>query len=50
MTDTTSTAIPAAIASDPVPQPVLEIDDLSVSFSGRSGTHQALKGVSFSLN
>ncbi|NKI73850.1 ABC transporter ATP-binding protein [Dickeya sp. CFBP 2040] len=50
MTDTTSTAIPAATVSNPAPQPVLEIDDLSVSFSGRSGTHLALKGVSFSLN
>lgn len=30
--------------------PVLEIDDLSVSFSGRSGKHVALKSVSFSVN
>ncbi|MEQ9889301.1 ABC transporter ATP-binding protein [Pectobacterium zantedeschiae] len=40
----------AATAPGNAPRPVLEIDDLSVSFSGRSGTHQALKGISFTVN
>ncbi|KAB8313443.1 ABC transporter ATP-binding protein [Erwinia endophytica] len=30
--------------------PVLQVDDLSVSFSGRSGRNLALKGVSFTIN
>jgi len=30
-------------------EPVLAIQDLSVSFRGRSGEHQALKGISFAL-
>lgn len=32
------------------PSPVLRVEDLSVSFSGRSGKNLALKGVSFTLN
>ncbi|AOR63310.1 ABC transporter ATP-binding protein [Pectobacterium wasabiae] len=40
----------AATAPGNAPRPVLEIDDLNVSFSGRSGTHQALKGISFTVN
>ncbi|WP_192456387.1 ABC transporter ATP-binding protein [Musicola keenii] len=49
MTDTTLIES-TATASGQAPRPVLEINDLSVSFSGRSGTSEALKGVSFSLN
>ena len=30
--------------------PILQINDLSVTFSGRQGKTQALKGVSFSVN
>ena len=30
--------------------PILQINDLSVTFSGRQGKTQALKGVSFSIN
>ncbi|MFP1779921.1 dipeptide ABC transporter ATP-binding protein [Lonsdalea quercina] len=50
MTDTQSTKPTTAIASGSAPRPVLEINDLSVSFNGRSGNHLALKGVSFTLN
>jgi glutathione transport system ATP-binding protein len=32
------------------PSPILQINDLSVTFSGRQGKTQALKGVSFSIN
>ncbi|MEE8728723.1 MAG: ABC transporter ATP-binding protein [Rahnella inusitata] len=32
------------------PVPILQINDLSVTFSGRQGKTQALKGVSFSIN
>ena len=47
MTDTqrTSPATRAASAS-----PVLAIQDLSVSFHGRSGENQALKGISFAIH
>jgi len=47
MTDTrlTSSANSAAGSS-----PVLDIRDLSVSFRGRSGENQALKGISFAIN
>ena len=31
-------------------RPILQVKDLSVSFSGRQGQTQALKGVSFSIN
>ncbi|PWC12277.1 glutathione ABC transporter ATP-binding protein GsiA [Brenneria roseae subsp. americana] len=50
MTDITQTGAVTATAPGKATRPVLEINDLSVSFSGRSGTHQALKGVSFTLN
>ena len=33
-----------------VSEPVLAIDDLCVSFTGRAGKHTALKGVSFTVN
>ncbi|EHD19612.1 MULTISPECIES: ABC transporter ATP-binding protein [Brenneria] len=50
MTDITQTGAIAATAPANAPLPVLEINDLSVSFSGRSGKHPALKGISFTLN
>ncbi|OSN01184.1 glutathione ABC transporter ATP-binding protein [Lonsdalea populi] len=50
MTDIKPTTPTAATASGNAPRPVLEINDLSVSFNGRSGNHLALKGVSFTLN
>ncbi|WP_371327836.1 MULTISPECIES: ABC transporter ATP-binding protein [Dickeya] len=46
MTATFNDANTASLA----PRPVLEIDDLSVSFRGRSGSHLALNGVSFCIN
>ncbi|GBU13399.1 glutathione ABC transporter ATPase [Enterobacterales bacterium] len=36
--------------ADICPQPILQVNNLSVSFSGRQGKTQALKGVSFSIN
>nr|WP_113868681.1 ABC transporter ATP-binding protein [Brenneria salicis]NMN90054.1 glutathione transport system ATP-binding protein [Brenneria salicis ATCC 15712 = DSM 30166]RBP59264.1 glutathione transport system ATP-binding protein [Brenneria salicis ATCC 15712 = DSM 30166]RLM31476.1 glutathione ABC transporter ATP-binding protein GsiA [Brenneria salicis ATCC 15712 = DSM 30166] len=50
MTDITQTGSVNAAAPGNATRPVLEINDLNVSFSGRSGTHKALKGVSFTLN
>ncbi|WP_315708798.1 ABC transporter ATP-binding protein [Brenneria uluponensis] len=50
MTDITQTEPVAATASGNAPRPVLEIKNLSVSFSGRSGKHLALKDVSFTVN
>ncbi|MEE3652189.1 MULTISPECIES: ABC transporter ATP-binding protein [unclassified Brenneria] len=50
MTAITQTGAVTAAAPGKTPRPVLEINDLSVSFSGRSGKHLALKGISFTLN
>ncbi|CPR15901.1 ABC transporter ATP-binding protein [Brenneria goodwinii] len=50
MTDIMQTGAVTDTVPGGAPRPVLEIDDLSVSFSGRSGKHLALKGVSFTLN
>ena len=47
MTDTQRTS-PASLAASP--SPVLAIQDLSVSFHGRSGENQALKGISFAIH
>ncbi|NBB57314.1 ATP-binding cassette domain-containing protein [Pantoea vagans] len=47
MTDTQLTSPVTRAAS---PSPVLAIQDLSVSFHGRSGENQALKGISFAIN
>jgi len=47
MTDTQRTS-PATRAA--LPSPVLAIQDLSVSFHGRSGENQALKGISFAIH
>ncbi|NIF02780.1 ABC transporter ATP-binding protein [Pantoea sp. Acro-805] len=46
MTDTLFTPNAASVAG---PAPVLAIQDLSVSFRGRSGENQALKGISFAI-
>jgi glutathione transport system ATP-binding protein len=47
MTDTLFTPNAASVAGS---EPVLAIQDLSVSFRGRSGENQALKGISFTLH
>lgn len=47
MTDTQRTS-PATRAASP--SPVLAIQDLNVSFHGRSGENQALKGISFAIH
>ena len=49
MTDTTFLTAPASVA-DTRSAPVLAIQDLCVSFRGRSGVHQALKGISFAIH
>jgi glutathione transport system ATP-binding protein len=38
-----------SVSESPI-RPILQVKDLSVSFSGRQGKTQALKGVSFSIN
>ena len=47
MTDTLLTPNAASVAGS---EPVLAIQDLSVSFRGRSGENQALKGISFNIH
>jgi len=47
MTDTLLTSNAASVAGS---EPVLAIQDLSVSFRGRSGENQALKGISFNIH
>lgn len=47
MTDTLLTPNAASVAGS---APVLAIQDLSVSFRGRSGENQALKGISFNIH
>jgi glutathione transport system ATP-binding protein len=47
MTDTLLTPNAASVAGS---APVLAIQDLSVSFRGRSGENQALKGISFAIH
>ena len=47
MTDTLLTSTAASVAGS---EPVLAIQDLSVSFRGRSGENQALKGISFNIH
>ena len=47
MTDTLHTPNAASVAGS---APVLAIQDLSVSFRGRSGENQALKGISFNIH
>ncbi|WP_437609245.1 ABC transporter ATP-binding protein [Erwinia sp. V71] len=50
MTDTLLTSAEPAAPSASSLSPVLAVNDLSVSFHGRSGKNLALKGVSFSVN
>lgn len=50
MTAITLTSPDTAAPSGSVTTPVLAVNDLSVSFHGRSGRNLALKGVSFSVN
>ncbi len=50
MTDTLLTSPDTAAPSASSLPPVLAVNDLSVSFHGRSGRNLALKGVSFSVN
>ncbi|MFS2223538.1 ABC transporter ATP-binding protein [Pantoea sp. B65] len=50
MTDITLTSPDTAAPSGSFTTPVLAVNDLSVSFHGRSGRNLALKGVSFSVN
>ncbi|MCU5774183.1 ABC transporter ATP-binding protein [Erwiniaceae bacterium BAC15a-03b] len=50
MTDITLTSPDTAAPSGSFTTPVLAVNDLSVSFHGRSGRNLALKGVSFTVN
>lgn len=49
MTDTSLINNAASVAGSAT-APVLAIQDLSVSFRGRSGVSQALKGINFEIH